>query len=495
MLASLGRALTLSLSVLAAASSTAARSAYGQGKLLVVTDSKTTAAPREEYSKFWSSLEERGYSLTFRDARNTKPEPSELLTRFEEKQYDGLVLFAPAMKTLPADLSPQALYQFLTAPSSDPSVKPGNVLLAVDSSLSETYRDFAREFSIEFDERDTTVYDPLHLSQSKLLGEDRKGEIVVEIPTNHTFISSPVLDGHATIVSPATKRMGNPILYSGVGHTTTDIPLLIPLLRAPSTAFSIEAPRSANPSTIATLEGGSGPLVSGEAIKLVSVFQTRVNSRIGFSGSLSMFSDRFWGHGSTSNEAFVGDLTKWVFQERGVVEILEARHYAKGDASRTMKEVYRIGEEMTYEVVLRGYADDKWSPPNLFDVQLEATMLDPHLRVPLKMSTDHEAHSTFQRTYTATFKLPDRHGVFTLYLDHRRQGFSFLEHKLQISITPLRHDEYERFILGAYPYYLTAASMVLAWLAFAGLWLALGEGEKKQVTSATATVIEKSKSQ
>merc|ERR1712093_187611 len=99
MLASLGRALTLSLSVLAAASSTAARSAYGQGKLLVVTDSKTTAAPREEYSKFWSSLEERGYSLTFRDARNTKPEPSELLTRFEEKQYDGLVLFAPAMKS------------------------------------------------------------------------------------------------------------------------------------------------------------------------------------------------------------------------------------------------------------------------------------------------------------------------------------------------------------------------------------------------------------
>lgn len=132
----------------------------------------------------------------------------------------------------------------------------------------------------------------------------------------------------------------------------------------------------------------------------------------------------------------------------------------------------------TYEVVLSSFVEDRWVPPTIFDLQLEVTMLDPHLRVPLKMSTSHETHSTTNRTYTATFKLPDRHGVFSLYLDHRRQGYSFLDNKLQISVTPLRHDEYERFILGAYPYYITAGSMILAWLAFAALWLSLGDAER-----------------
>lgn len=242
---------------------------------------------------------------------------------------------------LPNDLSPQALYQFLTVPSSDDSIRPGNILIALDPSLSETYRDFAREFSIEFDERDTTVYDPFHLSTEAGSSND----VVVDIPTNLTFTSSPVIDGQGTIVSTATKRLANPILYSGVGHTTTDIPLLLPLLRAPSTAFPIEAPRSGSPiSSIATLEGG--PLTAGESMKLVSVFQTRANSRIAFAGSLSMFSDSLWDRETSANEAFVGDLTKWVFGERGVVEVLQARHYAKGDAKREMKEVYRIGEEM-----------------------------------------------------------------------------------------------------------------------------------------------------
>jgi len=56
---------------------------------------------------------------------------------------------------------------------------------------------------------------------------------------------------------------------------------------------------------------------------------------------------------------------------------------------------------------------------------------------------------------------------------------------MQISITPLRHDEYERFFTGAMPYYVTAGSMVVAWLIFSALWLGIkehderGKGKKK----------------
>lgn len=234
---------------------------------------------------------------------------------------------------LPQDLSPQAIYSFLT--TSAPGKPPGNVLVGLSSKLSETWRDFAREFSIEFDERDTTLYDATRLSS------EIDGDIVVDVPTNHTFISSPVLDGTCTIVSGNLKRSQLPIRYSGPIHTVTDLPLLMPVLRAPATAYPIELKKGS--SDVAPVEGG--PLAIGEAAKLVSAFQTRVNSRAIWSGSSSMFSDALW-TAETSNEAFVQEITKWLLGEKSVVEVKSARHYLTKDPERLQREQYRIGEEM-----------------------------------------------------------------------------------------------------------------------------------------------------
>lgn len=146
----------------------------------------------------------------------------------------------------------------------------------------------------------------------------------------------------------------------------------------------------------------------------------------------------------------------------------------------------------TYEIVLSAYEDDRWiAPSTLLDLQLEVTMLDPHLRIPLLPSTDISHRSTTNRTYLAHMKLPDRHGVFTLLTDYKRQGVSFIEDRRQMSITPLRHDEYPRFIRGAYPYYVTAASMMAAWLAFAWIWLTLSKDKSvldKQGASSSIAV-------
>ena len=231
-----------------------------------------------------------------------------------------------------------------------------------------------------------------------------------------------------------------------------------------------------------------GPLVTGEAAKLVSAFQSRLNSRVVWAGSLDLFSDAF-NTAETGNEAFLADLTSWTFGGKSIVRVESARHYAGRDtADKVQKEQYRIGEEMVYELVLSEWSGEKWgapSPAALTDLQLEVTMLDPHLRIPLIASTELSHRSSSSRTYTARFKLPDRHGVFTLLVDHRRQGMSWLESKMQISITPLRHDEYERFFTGAMPYYVTAGSMVVAWLIFSALWLGIkehderGKGKKK----------------
>lgn len=381
----------------------------------------------------------------------------------------GLTHFETGM---PTDLSPQALFTFLTSVSDE--VKPGNILFALSSDLSEAWRDFAREFSIDFDERDTTIYDPLHVAP--VTAAD--GGVAIDVPVNYTFISSPVYNGVSTIFTPSTKRINHPIRYSGPVHAATDLPLLLPLLRAPATAFPIE---KKDGSERVPVEGG--PFVAGEQAKLVSGFQSRVNSRVVWSGSVDLFSNKFWTL-DTANAAFVEDMTKWLFGEKNVVQVLGSRHYNTHDPAMKQKEQYRVGEDVTYEIVLSEYDGDRngWiAPHTITDLQLEVTMLDPHLRIPLHPSTKFEHRSATNRTYTASFKLPDRHGVFTFLVDHKRQGMSWLEERTQMSITPLRHDEFERFITGAMPYYATVGSIVVAWLVFAAIWLRIGQGEAEKV--------------
>lgn len=59
----------------------------------------------------------------------------------------------------------------------------------------------------------------------------------------------------------------------------------------------------------------------------------------------------------------------------------------------------------------------EWSPySGLTDMQLEFTMLDPHIRtaiLPVKGKAGQ---------YSVTFRVPDRHGVFKFVVDYRRKG-------------------------------------------------------------------------
>lgn len=101
------------------------------------------------------------------------------------------------------------------------------------------------------------------------------------------------------------------------------------------------------------------------------------------------------------------------------------------------------------------------------DGQLEVTMLDPHLRIPLV------ADPTQPGKLEATFNLPDRHGVFTFRFDYRRPGYSFVGSEVLVSVAPPRHDQFDRFIKGATPFYAGAASVSLATLSLIAVWVSL----------------------
>lgn len=58
-----------------------------------------------------------------------------------------------------------------------------------------------------------------------------------------------------------------------------------------------------------------------------------------------------------------------------------------------------------------------WEPySGLKDIQLEFTMLDPHIRTAL-LPVPGKAGE-----YSVQFRVPDRHGVFKFVVDYKRKG-------------------------------------------------------------------------
>lgn len=74
-----------------------------------------------------------------------------------------------------------------------------------------------------------------------------------------------------------------------------------------------------------------------------------------------------------------------------------------------------------YEARISGY-DSKtstWTPySGLKDLQLEFTMLDPHIRTALLPVKGQPGK------YSVTFRAPDRHGVFKFVINYKRKGYA-----------------------------------------------------------------------
>lgn len=218
----------------------------------------------------------RGYALTHRLTNA----PAPLLTEHDESAFDHLLLFAPTAKgesgrstlasaqadalsaALPADLSPQRLYDFVE--------RSGNILLVLSPQLSELWRDFAREFAVDFDDRETRVVD--HFQFHPVLDDGSHSALRLSLDATPT-----------PIISNAT-RDGPPVVYRGIAHAAGSQPLSIPILRASPSAYSVDR------NFVGTAEE---TFLSGTAVTLVSALQAKNNARITFVGSMDLFSDEF----------------------------------------------------------------------------------------------------------------------------------------------------------------------------------------------------------
>ncbi|KAJ3670198.1 hypothetical protein LUZ60_010522 [Juncus effusus] len=408
-------------------------------RLLVLLDD---LALRSSHSVFFNSLTSRGFELDFKSA----DDPSLSLQRYGRFLYDGLVLFAPSVSRFGGSLDQNAILEFVDAGH--------DLILAADSFASDLIRGIATECGADFDE------DPAALVI------DHSCYAVSETEGDHTLIAADDLIQAKVILGD--KSIEAPILFRGIGHSINPAnTLVLKALTASPSAYS------ANPK--AKLTGP--PSLTGSSISLVSVMQARNNARVLISGSLDLFSNRFLRssvqkagsknkYERSGNERFVTEISKWVFHERGHLKAVNMKHNKIGET--TEPSMYRINDDLEFSVEIYEWAGSSWKPYWANDVQVQFYMMSPYV---LKTMSNNNDLAHFSGLYETSFKVPDVYGVFQFKVEYQRLGYTSLSLSKQIPVRPYRHNEYERFITAAYPYYAASFSTMVAFFIFSFAYL------------------------
>lgn len=363
--------------------------------------------------------------------------------------YQNLIIFAPSVEEFGGGISVESIAQFVD--------DGGNVLVAGSSTSGEGIRELASECGFEIDEENAAVID--HLNYDELLDTGDHTTIVAS-PKN--LIDSEIIVGGKNI---------KPLLYRGTGILADrENPLVLPLLTADSTAYSYvpENPIKEYPHAV------------GKGTILIAALQARNNARVVFSGSLFFFSDEAilaqvkkinenTVHEQSGNINVVNAISKWVFGESGQIRVASVKHHKEGEKEPPAS--YTILEPAVYTIEIEQLIDGQWKPFVANDVQLEFVRIDPFVRVTLK--------SIGGGKYQAKFKIPDVYGVYQFKVDYNRVGLTHLYSTTQVSVHPLLHTQYERFIPSAYPYYASAFSMMFGVFIFSFVFLYFKEKPEK----------------
>merc|ERR1712141_844122 len=394
--------------------------AENNSRVLVLVDN---LAIKETHSIFFKNLNSLGFTLTYKVA----DDPSIVLKKYGSFLYDHLVLFSPSVEEFGGALNVEGIVEFIDA--------GGNILVAGSTLTGDILREIASECGFEADEEGNAVID--HHNFDANLDGGRHTVIVAD--TNNLINSAPIV---------GDKKAISPILYEGTGLIVDqENPLVLEILTASSTAYSH------NPDEPIT----EYPHATGKNTVLVAGLQARNNARVVFAGSIDLFSDKFFtsavlGGGKKSaksgNEALANSLSSWCFKLSGVLRVTKVNHHLAGEKNPpTMP--YTIKDDVVYTIDIEEYKGGKWIPFNGKDVQMEFHRIDPFVRVNLTNNNGH---------LVGKFKIPDVYGVYQFKVDYVRTGLTRLFSTTQFSVRPLRHDQYERFIYSAYPYYASTFS-------------------------------------
>ncbi|KAH6657048.1 Dolichyl-diphosphooligosaccharide--protein glycosyltransferase subunit WBP1 [Truncatella angustata] len=424
-------------------------------RLLVILDD---VAEKAGYSKFFGDLEARGFKIAY----ETPKSESLNLFKLGEREYDHLIFLPTKAKGLGPSLTPNAIVQFINA--------DGNVLVALSgkSSAPTSIVSTLLELDIHLPpDRSGLVVD--HFNFDVASAAEKHDVVLLSAPGS----LRPDVQDFFTPAAPNGELLAFP---SGVGQTLGSGALLAPILRAPHTAYSYDPKEQA--------ESVDDIFASGNQLSLVTTFQARNSARVTVIGSAEMLSDKWFDakvkkNGSktsvaTLNRDFAKRVSGWTFGEIGVLRVNWIEHHLneEGQSNASNPTIYRIKNDVTYSISLSEYVWDAWtsfSVPEKDALQLEFSMLSPFHRLPLE-----PVHSSSDSTtYSASFKLPDQHGIFNFKINHKRPFYSNVEEKNTVSVRHFAHDEWPRsyVISGAWPWISGISVTIVGWVAFCAIWL------------------------
>lgn len=425
--------LVLALTIAVSASSTSP-------KTLVLLD---TMSYKESHSLFFADLTNQGHELFFNHAYDEEIKP---LKDYGEYAYDNLVIIAPSAEMFGVDITVDDIVDFVDSGR--------NLILMVgDGSgyISEPVRLIANELGIELGADKTHVVD--HFSFDLASATSSTSQV------DHKKVVIPA----ASINTPIVKGLQLPVHYKGVTHSS--------ISDTASPNRVITHVLRGNPTTYTAGSGAEETEQAGVESLLITGIQSKNNARIVVSGSIDVFGNQFFASAQAANREFSHELIMWCFKGKGQLRATQLTHYKlaeddRNDPRRTKNPSrYRVEDEIMFSVLVEEYdsMQQKWVPFQAEDMQLELKMIDPWYRLNL----EHDGNGLFFKQ----FKVPDVYGVYQFIVNYHRHGYTSIELHQHVSITPYRHNQFERFIPAAYPYYASVFSVMSAFFVFGLLFL------------------------
>jgi oligosaccharyltransferase complex subunit beta len=99
-------------------------------------------------------------------------------------------------------------------------------------------------------------------------------------------------------------------------------------------------------------------------------------------------------------------------------------------------------------------------------------MLDPWVRTTLVKGQGNNYH--------AEFYAPLKEGIYQYKIIYKKPGFNFIKEAERVTIRPYKHDEFERFLFVAYPYFFGTFGTIIATFIFIVLYLYSGSTIKRK---------------
>jgi len=423
--------------------------------VLVIVDSKAVV---ETHSMFLEQLSSLGFNTVIKNF----DDPTLVLKKYGDYLYDHLVLLAPTVDDLGGGLTADSVVQFID--------DGGNVLVAAGGGATSTrtgeiVRDIASEVGIEIDEDGTNVIDHLNFD----VKDEGLHNLVVADAIN--LVKSDRIVGRES----AAAAGGAPLLFRGQGMLTDPAnPLVLSILSGSSTSYSH------NPEEVIR----DYPHAVGKNTLLIAGLQARNNARVIIIGSKAFLSDefflssvqRFEGMSAAKdakqcgNKVLAQALASWCFQQTGLIKIDSVSHSLVSGSDHEI--FYTVRDECVFKLKISEYVNGAWVAFQADDVQMEFVRIDPFIRQNMK----NNGNGVFE----CKFRIPDVYGVFKFTVDYARLGLTRISTSTQVSVHPLRHNQYERFIYSAYPYYASAFSMMIGVFIFSIVFLHMKDETKNK---------------